>query len=171
MSHFRRNFTLVMVVVLGSALAAPASTSPVRLRYLGNFGWEITDGTTIVLIDPYLSRLRRVTPNDDALPTDTRPWFTNGDIARSDTATIDAHIQRADFILITHTHYDHVLDAPYIAGKTGATIVGTESTYNFARAHGISGEKLIVVRGQITSLRTIAKNNWCQFLRIRPSSC
>jgi L-ascorbate metabolism protein UlaG (beta-lactamase superfamily) len=73
--------------------------------------------------------------------------FTNDDIARSDTATIDAHIQRADFIFITHTHYDHVLDAPYIASKTGATIIGTESTYNFARAHGISGEKLIVVRG------------------------
>ena len=124
-----------------------SATVQVTLTYLGTAGWEITDGTTIVLIDPYLSRLRRVTPNDDTLPTDTRPLFTNDDIARSDTATIDAHIRRADFILITHTHYDHVLDVPYIASKTGATVIGTESTYNFLRAYGVSGEKLIVVRG------------------------
>lgn len=147
MSHFRRNFTLVIVVVLGSAFVALARAPSVRLTYLGTAGWEITDGTTVVLIDPYLSRLRRVMPNDETLPTDTRPLFTNDDIARSDAATIDAHIQRADFILVTHTHYDHVLDVPYIASKTGATIIGTESTYNFARAYGISSQKLIVVRG------------------------
>ena len=64
-----------------------------------------------------------------------------------DTAVIDAHIQRADFILITHTHIDHVLDMPYIAQKTGATVIGTESTYNFARSLGVAGNKLIVVRG------------------------
>jgi L-ascorbate metabolism protein UlaG (beta-lactamase superfamily) len=128
-------------------LGAAATSSPVQLRYLGTAGWEITHEATTVLIDPYLSRLKRVTPNDIPLPTDTRPLFTNDDVARSDTATIDTHIKRADFILITHTHYDHVLDAPYIATKTGATIVGTESTYNFARANGVSGDKLMVVRG------------------------
>jgi L-ascorbate metabolism protein UlaG (beta-lactamase superfamily) len=40
----------------------------------------------------------------------------------------DSHVKRADFILVTHTHYDHVLDVPYIATKTGATVIGTEST-------------------------------------------
>jgi len=147
MLHLRRSFTLVIIVVLASAFVAPARASSVRLTYLGTAGWEITDGTTVVLIDPYLSRLRTVIPNDDTLPTDTRPLFTRDDIARSDTATIDAHIRRADFILITHTHIDHVLDVPYIATKTGATVIGTESTYNFVRAHGISSEKLMVVRG------------------------
>jgi L-ascorbate metabolism protein UlaG (beta-lactamase superfamily) len=39
------------------------------------------------------------------------------------------------------------LDVPYIARKTGATIVGTESTSNFARAQGVPGNKIIVVRG------------------------
>ena len=128
--------------------AAQRSDGPrVELKYLGTAGWEISDGKTVVLIDPYLTRPRIVIPNDDTLATDTRPLFTSTDIARSDVAVIDAHIQRADFILITHTHSDHVLDVPYIAQKTGAMVVGTESTYNFARASGVPGNKLIVVRG------------------------
>jgi L-ascorbate metabolism protein UlaG (beta-lactamase superfamily) len=119
----------------------------VQLKYLGTAGWEITDGKTVVLIDPFLSRPRMVTPGDDTSPTDTRPLLTRDDMAQSDTAVIDAHIQRADFILITHTHLDHVLDMPYIARKTGATVIGTESTYNYARSLGVTGDKLIVVRG------------------------
>lgn len=128
-------------------LMAQSERAVVRLKYLGTAGWEITDGRTVVLVDPYLSRLRRVTPNDTVDPADNRPLFDNVAIAQSDTATIDAHIHRADFVLITHTHYDHALDAPYIASKTGATIIGTESTYTFARAHGVPADKLIVVRG------------------------
>jgi hypothetical protein len=117
-----------------------------QAEYLGAAGWEISDGKTVVLIDPYVSRLRHVIPADDVLPTDTRQLFTN-DVAPTDTAVVDAHVQRADFVLITHTHFDPALDLPYIAAKTGATIIGTESTYNLARAYGIPGNKLIMVRG------------------------
>jgi L-ascorbate metabolism protein UlaG (beta-lactamase superfamily) len=139
--------TLLMSAAFTWPLLAQSPRGGVQLRYLGTAGWEITDGRTVVLIDPYLSRLRRVTPNDTADPGDTRPVFDNAATAQSDTATIDAHIQRADVVLITHTHYDHALDAPYIASKTGATIIGTESTYHFARAQGVPADKLIVVRG------------------------
>ena len=139
---------IVAVAVAVTAAAAQRAGAPrVELRYLGTAGWEISDGQTVVLVDPYLTRPRLVIPNDDTLATDTRPLFTATDIARSDVAVIDAHIQRADFILITHTHIDHVLDMPYIAQKTGAMVVGTESTDNFARASGVPGNKLIVVRG------------------------
>jgi L-ascorbate metabolism protein UlaG (beta-lactamase superfamily) len=31
--------------------------SEVRLSYLGTAGWEITDGKTVILVDPCLSRL------------------------------------------------------------------------------------------------------------------
>lgn len=121
--------------------------SNVHLKYLGTAGWEISDGRTTILIDPYLSRLHMTAPNDDVLPGDPRPRFTAADAAQSDTATIDAHIARADFILMTHTHTDHALDVPYIARKTGATVIGTESARNLARAYGIPADKLIVARG------------------------
>jgi L-ascorbate metabolism protein UlaG (beta-lactamase superfamily) len=64
-----------------------------------------------------------------------------------DTAAIDSHIKRADFVLVTHTHYDHVLDVPHIALKTHATVIGTESTENVMRAYSVPEEQLITVRG------------------------
>jgi hypothetical protein len=83
---------LAVALLLALPLPTPAQGggSGVQLRYLGTAGWEITGGTTVVLIDPYLSRLRRVTPNDTVLPSDTRPLFTNDSIARSDTALVEA---------------------------------------------------------------------------------
>ena len=138
---------LVAAVSIATGWTAAQVPSGVRLKYLGTAGWEISDGQTIVLIDPYLSRLRMTTPNDDVRPGDSRPLFARDAAAQSDTATIDAHITRADFILITHTHADHAMDLPYIATKTGAIVLGTESTRNIARAYGVPNDKLIVARG------------------------
>ena len=138
---------LLAAATLSAAQRSEAPAARVILKYLGTAGWEISDGRTTLLVDPYLSRLNMTSPNDDVLPGDTRKRFTPADAVESDTATIDKHIQRADFILVTHTHTDHALDVPYIARKTGATVIGTESARNLARAYGIAGDKLIVARG------------------------
>lgn len=116
-------FTALVPVAI---TAAPQSG--IQLTYLGTAGWQISDGKTVVLIDPYLTRAKMITPNDLPRTQDRRPLLTLNDIARPDTAVIDAYIHRADFILVTHTHFDHVLDVPYIARKTGALVIGTEST-------------------------------------------
>ena len=39
------------------------------------------------------------------------------------------------------------MDMPYIAKKTGATVIGTQSTFNFARLSGVPVAQLIVVKG------------------------
>ena len=69
-----------MVVCTITALAPLYSEPPsaVRLAYLGTAGWQITDGRTTVLVDPYLSRLKRVSPNDDVAPDDPRQLCNNG---------------------------------------------------------------------------------------------
>ena len=135
-------------LLAAAALAAvvPAQAQ-VQLSYLGTAGWEITDGKTVVLVDPYLSRLKFATPGSPAAADDSRPSVAFDDIARSDHAVIDAHVERADFILLTHTHVDHVLDVPYIARKTGALVIGTESTTNFARDNGVPEAQLLTVKG------------------------
>jgi L-ascorbate metabolism protein UlaG (beta-lactamase superfamily) len=124
-------------------------TGQVFLTYLGTAGWEISDGATVILIDPYLSRINGPRPPgiNISIPGDARPLYGMDDIAASDVATVDSHIQRADFILVTHTHYDHVLDVPHIALKTRAAVVGTESTENVMRAYSVPEEELITVRG------------------------
>jgi len=140
-------FISLAALILIVTTSHVTSQNSITLSYLGTAGWEISDGRIVILVDPYLSRLKTVTPNDAMLDDDPRPMFTAGDIAKSDEAVINAHIHRADYILITHTHFDHALDMPYISRKTGATVVGTESTVNFARASGVPDAQLLTVKG------------------------
>jgi len=132
--------------------AAPAKSSsrkPVTLTYLGTAGWEITDGTTVILVDPYLSRIPLLTDRSSlgrAESADRRPVDPNT-VVVSDTAAVDVHVRRADFILLHHSHFDHILDAPYIARKTGATVIGHESSTNVMRGAGLPPSQLITVRG------------------------
>jgi L-ascorbate metabolism protein UlaG (beta-lactamase superfamily) len=122
-----------------------------EFRYLGAAGWEISDGERVILLDPYLSRLRVTgqfgTYATPPLRGDTRRIFGPDDDLVSDTAAVDAHVTRADFILHSHSHFNHTLDMPHIARKTGATVIGTESTTNLARAGGVPETQLLSVHG------------------------
>ena len=138
---------ICLLLFVGLLPAIAGAQGEVRLSYLGTAGWEITDGRTFILVDPYLSRLKLPTPNDGVLADDSRPLFGWDSVGVSDEAVIDAHIKKADFILITHTHLDHALDLAYIARKTGAKVIGTESTINLARASAVPGNQLLAVRG------------------------
>jgi L-ascorbate metabolism protein UlaG (beta-lactamase superfamily) len=138
------------------ALAAqnPPSTAKnpqVTLCWLGTASWEIGDGSTIILIDPYISRIFGPQPPGRTpfarTPGDARPQYGWDDAAVPDAAAVDARVPRADYILVTHTHFDHVLDVPHIALKTHATVIGTESTENVLRAYSVPEEQLITVRG------------------------
>lgn len=139
--------TFVLLLLVWSSSAVALAQGNLKLSYLGTAGWEISDGQTVVLVDPYLTRLKSNTPNDPVLASDPRPLVTRNDFVTSDQAVIDAHIKRADYILITHTHADHVLDMPYIARKTGALVIGTESTANFARDSAVPNSQILTVKG------------------------
>jgi len=122
------------------------------VTHFGAAGWSITDGRTVILLDPYLSRLRfrgrAYGPAEaPAVPGDTRPVVSMEDVPASDTPTIDAHVQEAHFILLSHSHFNHCMDVPYIARKTGATVIGTESTANVARGGGVPEEQILTVHG------------------------
>ena len=65
----------------------------------------------------------------------------------TDTKTVDAmlkahHVDRLRAIFVSHSHHDHVMDAPYIAKKTGAMIYGTSSALNVARGGDVPEEQL-----------------------------
>ncbi len=134
------------VVMLASQAGAQSEeqSAPLQLKYLGAAGWEISDGSVVVLIDPYISRLRY---GGGGHPDDDRPSFARDDVAQSDTDLIDSIITRADFILVHHGHFDHLGDVPYIAQKTGAKVIGTETTITILRAYGIPDDQLYAVGG------------------------
>lgn len=140
-----------------SALDIPAqkqpSSAPVELTYLGTAGWIIKGNDMTILVDPYITRLQQggqpgigQTAYGSDLPGDSRPpWGDN--IPDPDHALIDKLITRADYILVTHAHPDHMLDVPYIANRTHAVVVGNESVTNIARASGVADSNLVTVRG------------------------
>jgi L-ascorbate metabolism protein UlaG (beta-lactamase superfamily) len=137
---------LVFLAALTGAIPAAGQTR-IRLTYFGTAGWEITDGKAVVLVDPYFTRPKIKTPNDDVDPEDSRSLADRNTVVPSATGIIDEHIRRADVILITHTHPDHALDMPYIARKTGAPVVGTASTISLGRASGLAERQLRPVKG------------------------
>lgn len=113
------------------ALRAPRPDG-LSLRYLGVSGYAVSDGTTTVLLDP--------------TPTRPAPLTLLGGPLQADLALQAQQCPKADAILVNHTHYDHALDVPAIALRTGALVVGSQSTVNLARSRGVPPERLRVVK-------------------------
>ena len=61
------------------------------------------------------------------------PFITNNELARN----IDIKAIKADYILLSHGHFDHVADAQTIAESTGATIIANYEVAEWYRAKGI----------------------------------
>ena len=68
------------------------------------------------------SAFKVVTPSGKVLLID--PWLTN---PNNPTGQQDLdELDRVDFVLVTHGHFDHVGNAPEIAQNTGARLVATD---------------------------------------------
>jgi reactive intermediate/imine deaminase len=125
-----------------AATASPTlSPGAIQLRYLGNAGWEVTDGRRVILVDPFLTQFARWRPGAAADGPDPAAVYA------PDTTLINQHVRRADYIVVTHGHSDHALDAGYIARKTNAVIIGHETVAHLARAYAVPDSQLITVRG------------------------
>ena len=119
---------------------------PLNLKYLGAAGWEITDGRTTVLLDPYITRLK-LGNGPSTSKEDTRRSYGKNDYFESDTVLIDKIIKKADYILVHHSHFDHISDVPYIAKKTGAKVIATETGCRILHAYGVPDNQLYTVKG------------------------
>ncbi|MFI9508980.1 MBL fold metallo-hydrolase [Nocardia sp. NPDC052566] len=132
------------VTTPAATTAADAPAGGVTLRWWGNNGWEIRlPGGKTVLIDPWLTRFHTGTYSKEGANPQTP--------ISVDTALIDHYVDsgelRADHILVTHGHYDHLTDVPYLAKKTGATVLGTETHLNLMAALGAPEDQLAIATG------------------------
>lgn len=115
---------------------APVATSTaaaLRLRYTGVTGYEVQDGQTTILLDPVHTR-----------PT---MWSFLTERVHPDEGALAKVFPQADFILVNHAHHDHGVDAPLIAKRTGAIVVGSPSVANFARSRGVPEDQIRQVEG------------------------
>ncbi|MFZ6843709.1 MBL fold metallo-hydrolase [Undibacterium sp. RuTC16W] len=118
---------------------APASDRQAQLRvtFLGVSTLLLDDGETAILTDGFFSR------------PDAKTVFT-GKIA-PDLEIIQRSLQHAGIkqlsaVIVAHSHYDHAMDAPEVARRTNAVLVGSESTANVGRGWGIKEPMIKVVR-------------------------
>lgn len=107
--------------------------------FLGTSSVLLRDGDTALLTDGFF----------------TRPGWLRVGLGRiaPDREVIDACLRRAGIghagslaaVICVHSHYDHAMDAPVIAERLGAKLVGSHSSANIGRGHGLPEEALRTV--------------------------
>ena len=55
------------------------------------------------------------------------------------------HVSKLAAVLPLHSHYDHAMDAPEVARRTGALLLGSESTANIGRGWGLPESQIQVL--------------------------
>ncbi len=98
------------------------------IRWLGTAGYALRYRGRTLLVDPFVSR--------------PRLWRLASTRLRPDAAAIARHVPEADFIACGHSHFDHLMDAPEIARRTGAHLLGSASTAAVGRASGLSEDRI-----------------------------
>ena len=123
-----------------------------RVHYLGISTLLISDGETQLLVDGFISR------------PDRGDVFVHG--IQPDTIEVDTRLSqigagRVAAVLTAHAHYDHALDAAYIAKVKHAKLVGSPSVANIGRGARVppvdlwqpkNGEAFTCGRFQVTVL-------------------
>ena len=89
----------------------------IAITWLGHSCFAIESGQHKLLIDPFL--------ND------------------SPAAPIKAEQAQADFVLLTHGHFDHIADAVSIALRTGATVLANYEIGEWLKQQGIAEDKVV----------------------------
>ncbi len=95
----------------------------IKLTWLGHASWLIKVGEFSILLDPFLNE--------------------------SPSAPLKASEVDADFILVSHGHFDHVADVAEIANRTDAMVVaGYEVANWFAEKHSVKNTMGMNIGGQ-----------------------
>jgi L-ascorbate metabolism protein UlaG (beta-lactamase superfamily) len=96
-----------------------------RLDWYGCATFLLTLGEQVIFLDAYIDRV-------PAAP---------GTGLRADD------IERADWIVVGHSHFDHLWGAERIAKRTGATIIGSHETVRIMEQVGVPLAQLLPVAG------------------------
>ena len=131
-SHSRRKLSAVDSARIRISLlqiSPGAARDGVRVTYLGTNGYQFEFTGHALLVDPYFSRVdllsiglgSRIQPNASRINDGLQYLAT-----------------KADAILVTHGHFDHLLDVPTVMAKTRARLIASPSSVDLAKRAGAS---------------------------------
>jgi L-ascorbate metabolism protein UlaG (beta-lactamase superfamily) len=116
-----------------------ASTQKLTATWFGVTALLLSDGEHAVMIDPFFTR-----------PTGLLNMALNREIAPDETlirAWLDkAGIKKLDAVLVSHSHFDHAMDAGVVARLTGAMLLGSQSTANIGRGAGLPESQILIIK-------------------------
>ena len=126
------------------AWALSASTEhpepAVTVRYSGTSTLLFSDGVTHWMVDGWFSRFGPL----DFLFSEIGP-----DVEAIARGLENNHVEGLAAVIPVHSHFDHAMDAPEVARRTGAILLGSESTANIARGWGLPENQIrIAVSGE-----------------------
>jgi len=131
------------LVVADANPTATVSPNAIRVTYLGVNGFQFETGGHVLLVDPYFTRIGLWSAALNQ-PIESNPDRVNEGLR---------HVRpRADVLLVTHAHFDHLLDAPEIMRRTYARLVAGPTEIRLVESFGISPN-----RCQIVKQRTVRK--------------
>ncbi|HUR40070.1 MAG TPA: MBL fold metallo-hydrolase [Verrucomicrobiae bacterium] len=125
------------------ALTSPRAGA-LTATWFGTTAVLLRDGEHAIFIDPYFTRapgllnmLRnaKISPDEDTI----RRWLASGG------GPSHTQVAKLDAVLVSHSHFDHGMDAGVVAQLTGAMLVGSASTANIGRGARLPEERLKVV--------------------------
>lgn len=118
---------------------APPAPGALTATWFGVTAVLLSDGAHAVFVDPFFTR-----------PPGVLPLLRNARIAPDEAAIASAlrraGVERLDAVLVSHSHYDHAMDAGVVARLTGARLLGSASTANIGRGAGLPEAQLQLVQ-------------------------
>jgi L-ascorbate metabolism protein UlaG (beta-lactamase superfamily) len=124
-------------LVVCSCVAAAESAPGLVVTFLGTTSALISDGETTLMTDGYFSRV--------AIGKTPESWVIRPDVPAIDAALKSLSPGPVAAVFVVHSHFDHAMDAPVVAERTGALLVGSASTANVGRGLGLPEKQLRVV--------------------------
>lgn len=116
----------------------------VTVRFSGTSTLLFSDGNTDWMIDGWFTRPGPLT----MLLGDVAP-----DLESIDYGLAKNEVTELAAVIPIHSHYDHAMDSPEVARRTGAMLIGSEASANIARGWGLpEGQIRVVADGEEVAL-------------------
>lgn len=109
----------------------------IKVNFFGTTSMLISDGTTNLMIDGFVTRPSKFQILFSKLKTD--PYLVKQTLKTLKTEKLDA-------ILVFHSHYDHVMDSPEFAKQTGAVVIGSQSTVLVCKGENLPESQIRLVK-------------------------